>query len=251
MAICVPKHVICNWYVPTFVAGTTPSLLQETDETRARLVAGGSFFRSVDVGPYTNNIQVTSTWEVNDGGWRVYNPGAPDFDTLLDIGRVRLSLSTGVPAQDESYTATQTYTGGSPAWTVNAIPSLRTQLSSSNLVTMPVSDIQQPWNIGLDADHLEEFDSFLAGGTGGPTTPTGLAGIRTGPAQSLIYIKNSEINSSDGSMNALQITRYWNGACWKAYDPLSPDCNDPADSIGSPPTGAPLFCELGPESDCP
>lgn len=238
MGICVPKHVVCNWYTPTFAAGTTPCLLQETNETRSRRVVGGTFFRSVDVGTYVNNIQVESIWQVDDGGWRDYNTGAPNFDTLFDVVGVKLNITDG--AVFESYTASQPYSGGSPAWLSSAIPSLRSQLSSSVLVTMPANDVQEPWNTGLDDDHLAEFSlTNLSGGTGGPITAGGLDSLRTGPAQTLIYIKKSEINNSNGTMDDIQITRYWNGTCWKTYDPLLPDCEDPNNPPDCSGTGCP------------
>lgn len=247
MGVCVPKNITCRWYVPTFTSGSTPCTLVSYDESRARTSLGGSFFRSVDVGIHTNDITISNAWQVDDGGWRAYNSGT---DTLADVGRVELSITDGIII--ELYHADQSYDDGGSTWVVNAIPSLRTLLSSSILITMPDTDIPHPWDSAVnDGDHLTEFViTNLSGGTGGPTTQGELNSIRTGPATTMIYINNSEINNVDGSSTELRETRYWNGYCYKLYSPTNPDCTDPSLSVGSPPTGSPLFCELGPGADC-
>ena len=247
MGICVPKNITCGWYTPTFTSGSTPCTLLSYDESRSRVALGGSFFRSIDVGTHTNDITISNIWQVDDGGWRAYNS---DTDTLEDVGRVELSITDGTIV--ELYHADQRYSDSSSSWIVNAIPSLRGLLSASILITMPSIDIPQPWDSSINGgDHLTEFIvTNLSGGTGGPTTQGELAFIRTGPASTIIYINNSEVDNVDGSSTELRETRYWNGYCYKLYNPTIPDCTDPSLSVGSPPTGSPLFCELGPEADC-
>jgi len=101
---------------------------------------------------------------------------------------------------------------------------------------------------------IEEFTfTNLSGGKN--DAPADLSNIRTGPALKMIYFQATEKNSEIGEL--ISETRYWNGACWKAYDPLNPDCIDASKYGGSPvtylgsPVGSPEFlsCSLGPT--CP
>ena len=257
MGICVPKHIVCDWYAPVFTPGPTGCTLPIYSESKARLLIGGSFFRSKDIGAQTNEIWISSTWQVHAGGspndWRDYNAGGGD--TIADVVGVDIIITNNVIT--EPYRADQ-IGAGSPPWTLSGIPSLRSQLSTSQLVEMPEIDVQtvltspeDTWDSTADDDdHLAEFSStYLSGGTSGPTTKAELDAIRTGPALTMVYIDTSEKGNADGSITELGETRYWNGYCYKGYTPDAPDCHDPADHTGSP-AGSPPFCGSGPESDC-
>lgn len=257
MSICVPKHIVCDWYTPVFVPGNAGCSLPIHTEEKSRLLIGGSFFRSKDVGFLANDIQVASEWQVDDGGWRAYNAST---DTLDDVKQVELTVTDGI-ITEPYYVAAQEGSIGSPTWISSGISSLRSQLATSVLIEMPTIDLQTPgtnpgddtWNSALDDDdHLEQFSlTNLTGGNEGPITQAGLNNIRTGPSFSMVYISSSEINNSTGILEDVNETRYWNGSCYKGYSSIVPDCEDPTLSTGSPPTGSPLFCELGPSSNCP
>jgi len=253
MSICVPRHIACGWYEPNFIAGNESCELQIFTESRSRLLEGGTFFRSIEIGQHTENIQIGCKWQVATGGspaWRYYGGG----DTLADVGQVELTITNGTTT--EIFFAAQQIVGspnGSPIIWVNAIPNLRAQLigspSGSQLVDMPEDDIQTimggsptTWKASLyDADYIGEFLlSNLVGGSGGPTTETELDKIRTGSVMTMLYIDQSESDNPDGSLSDVKETRYWNGACWKYYDPIAiaPDC-DGLSLCGSP-LGSPL-----------
>lgn len=268
MGICVPKHIVCDWYTPNFTAGVISCELKIDTENVARLAAGGTFFRSIFAGTQANSIVVSSNWQVCAiGGCGVGSPANDWIDytgsggsPMLDIVGVKLTITDSITV--ETYYAAQNgvlVTGGSPEttafeWQTSAIDSLRSQVTtSSQLITMPTIDTQAPWNYGspapTDSDHLVEFNSNLAGGNGPSSTVDYLDAIRTGPALTMVYISFSDAGVSDGTMTELGEIRYWNGACWKEYNPTSPDCEDPV-NVGSPEGSPRLFCELGPSSDC-
>lgn len=243
---CVPKPVACNWHIPTFTASATMCTLPEYNELRSRVAAGGTFFRSSDVGAQMNNIQVSCVYEIFSGGeWIPGGIGSP----YSFSGRAHLVLDNGIDTQDY-YATLNAFKGGSPIqiiWSDGGIADLRAQLEiGSPLVRMPIYDIVQPWKygspeVGVDSDHISEFSINLSGGSGGPdgTIRANLDAIRTGPAYTSVYIKYSERNTVDGSQLLLGEVQYWNGACWKFDDPANPPC-----------AGSPLNCTGGPEADC-
>lgn len=235
MSSCIPKHIYCGTYAPDFQPGNTPCTLQTFNETRSRLQAGNAFFRSIEVGTHTNNIQVSCEWQFNNAG--VWTPTTDDSQ----VERVELIVTNGTDT--EIYHADQSGSINGTTllfeWTTNAIPSLESQINSaSNLITMDVTDVQQPWPMEPapiePIDHIDQFVlTNLTGGTGGPNDPdTHLPRIRTGPSLSMIHIIQSEINQADGTMEEVSETRYWNGFEWLGYDPETPDCVD----IENPPT---------------
>jgi hypothetical protein len=264
MGICVPKHVVCGWYEPVFVAGATGCTLP-TDNThpgnglgverKGRLEAGGAFFRSLEFGPQTNNINITSTWQVYDGGdWRDYIAGS---DLFTDIIGVKLVVTDGVTT--ETYTADQTpigvsplvgWNGGSPT-DAKSIDVIKQEVAtSSSLIIMPDTDGIGNWpsNSPPDPDDprdtatgLDEFSDTLKNGSGPNTDPSWLNTIRTGPVMTLVMVTDSE-DANGNLVEDANVTRYWNGACWKSYDPTNPDCADP--------NNPPADCGLGPASDC-
>jgi len=248
---CIPKHIACGWYSPEdgsppgFVAGPESCVLSSFTESRGRLTAGGTFFRSISFGPATDNIQISTKWVVNSGSpVEYYNSGT---HALSDVERVELVIteSTNSPVY---YYAPQTYVTptGSPlvgGWTISAIGELRNQLSL--VVNMPNKDVPAGWdNTGSpvdDADHLGEFDENLTGGSYGNPI---LVDIRTGPALSMIFIDTSEDIGTGATIEGNFGIRYWNGACWKLDDLINPDCTE---FVGSPLLPV---CPASPADDC-
>ena len=135
MSVCVPKNIVCGTYVPDFVPGNQPCILQSFNETRARLLGGGAFFRSVDVGAQNNIIRVSCIWQQLVGVIWV-NTSSPTL-----CGRIELTITNGIIT--ETYHADQSGTTVLPvgmepgvfSWNINAIPSMETQLLSSGLVS--------------------------------------------------------------------------------------------------------------------
>ena len=259
MSICVPKHITCNWYTPDFVAGNSPCVLQGKSETRSRLTAGGIQLRSTDFGVKSDNIQI----ELKIYNGTISFPGfqapyftsgtglAPPCGTLGTVGDFTTELIelivTFVPTGISTYYyACQQTNTGSPSCTENGTANLQDALNQDvdSIVELPSSD---NGFINNQCAISAITSSLLSGGT--PIAPVA-DNYRTGPAFTMLYITTSE--NADGTATGLGNygTRYWNGACWKGYDPTTPDCTDPSLSIGSPPTGSPLLCELGPTSDC-
>jgi len=240
MSVCVPKHVVCGWYTPDFTAGNTGCTLPTAvSETRGKLTAGGTFFRSIEFGSHVDNINITATYQVGGAGspdsWRDYNTGSPAFDVFTDIVGVKVVITDGITT--EPYYISQEAFGESPeaGWSANGIDELRTKVGGSALITMPALDNNGGWDKNTDEDnHLEAFSGSLNGGTGAPVT--GLGSIRTGPFYTLYHIQDSE--DDNGDTYTANVVRYWNGASWNAFSSTSPECADP----NNPPTD----CNLGP-----
>ncbi len=248
MAICVPKHIICNWYTPSFIPGTANCVLQSYNEVRARLVSGGTFFRSIEPGSKGNNIELKVTWEYQDGSgnW---------IETIIDTEVQRVHLYVYYKGNlVEEFTAPQDGADdgmGNFVWN-SGIPDLRNTVNNnSNYITMPTIDVQQPWDSSTDdQDHLGHFDTTsLTGGVAGPSDPSSVSPpIRTGPYYDLILISSSEVPNgpipdklNNGSMVDVNRIYYWNGACWLDF---SLDCYDPENL----PPG--FDCSGGPSTQC-
>lgn len=259
MGECVPNHIACEWHEPDFVSGSEGCSLTTFNESKARLLIGGTFFRSIGIGSNQNNISVESVWQVDDGGLRDYN-GATDLET--DVVEVLVTIRiNGIVQAPSPYHVPQvgvTVTGGSPEfnytnWTTSAIDGLRTLLSSSIILNMPDIDLKvdgagspNTWNRFVDeGSHLTEFSASLSGGSGGPADGTqDFTDIRTGPIYNLVFIVESEVNTDDGSVDDVNELRFWNGNCWKPFDSNAPECSLPTTIPGS------AVCLAGPESEC-
>lgn len=251
MSVCVPKHIVCQTYIPDFVADATVCTLQVFSERKSRLEAGGTLFRSVEVGTPTNNISVSCEWQTIGG----VQTSIPD-----DVAQVKVIITDGVTI--ETYITPQSYSD--PNWVVNAIPNLRDQINTTNpssLIRMPEFDTNEqfvePVDIVtlVDADHLAEFVATnLSGGNGSPEV-AGLSGLRTGPVFSLVLIDSSEINNEDGKFDNIDEPRYWGQVDgspvtldWLSFTPKG-DCLDPSDPnnviiVGSGSPALPYECGI-------
>lgn len=258
MTVCIPKHIACEWWNPEtdggFVAGPESCVLSVFQQTRARLVKGGAFFRSTSFGPTADTISITSTWQVGEGSPVVWRDFVSGSDPLTSVGQVKLIVTVGSQMPIE-YTAAQTYTTSPNTWDVSAIDGFRTKFEGvgSPLVypepiSLPITDNIQPW-VGAtdDADHLGEFTAtFLSGGEfrDADDNAPDIMDIRTGPAFTMIYIGETEDDVGE-RVPGDGIVRYYNGACWKVDDLANPDC---AVFTGSPPTPD---CSGGAVGNCP
>jgi len=258
MSTCVPQHVVCDWYTPDFTPGPTPCTLQSFDERRSRLGVVGVFFRSKNVGPRNNNIKVECVWITNnlDGSFQPIGTIVGTTDEMA-VQSVWLKVFNGSVMVEEWFVAQNFVSEGvdpDPDVWISAIPSLKSRINSepTSLIEMNITDVQQPWPVFDEEEppaqilplFLGTFPiTSMSGATGGPADPNShTPKLRTGPAQSIILIGNSEINNADGSMSILNATRYWNGACWLRFDPNAPDCADPNNPQG---------CDQDPSTKCP
>jgi len=225
MSFCVPKHIAClgdTAYTPNFINGPTPCTLLSVNETKSRLSID-TLFRSRNVGYEVNNITIACQWLNSIGG--PASIGSPIVAS--DVAQVKLTVTYGAYTQD--YLANQSYDSGTGTWS-SAIPNLRSQINGdvNSVIDMPTSDN----GLVTDGDYLTSFSTTnMVGGTGAPLDPDA-AGIRTGPILALVYISSSEINTTDGTLAPLHETRYYNGQCWKLFDPTANNC---ATYAGSPP----------------
>jgi len=167
--------------------------------------------------PTINNttffIQVTLT--VDDGintpdiytscQYQVYYAGAGSPLTgAWEWKRNAVHDESYLPSLPSSYPDNVDYTVG-----------FRNQLVSSTIATLPDIDIQtigigspDGWDSSIyDPDHIASFtNSNLTGGSGPPDLPT--SAIRTGPAISMIYIRNSDA-TVDGSILTIDTVKVW------------------------------------------
>lgn len=203
-----------HWsYRPTFTSGLTPSTIPTFTETRARISAGGTLFRSHGVGSDKNTIEIEVFQSVDMFTLNVYRGG--------------ILLETYGPA-------TQTENAGAPTTcSPNLIKTFRTLVNASSvLIEMPSIDEGGlgggSFDASLDdAGCLSPFPrSFLSSGTGGPTDGAGLAAIRTGHDRSMIAIQQTELvndnHTDDGAMILPAPDRrvqQWNGTVWVTYTP--------------------------------
>jgi hypothetical protein len=185
-------------------------------EHRSRLFAGGTYFRSLEQNPSQNNISLQIADNID---------GNPDKFRLT----VRYYEVLG-----QSVTATETYDviqvpglgDGEYTCDINAILLLRTAVNgASQYIEM------YPRGTDLGFDYRGEdvivsdngclttiLETFMSGGTGGPTGPEQIAKIDTGPQRTIIVISTSEKENGE-SANPLPHKKImqWNGNEWITY----------------------------------
>jgi hypothetical protein len=201
-----PKYheLICNTYTPDFTAGSTSCTLQSAPlVTKSRLVAGGSFFRSVKDGGTGNVNAIVLECILTPRG------GSPD----VDDGILRITNVDGT-IQDVPFV--QKYGGGSPHCIINGVDALRTALSGNTIVTMPLLDDVQPWDASTN-DAACEMSAFGPTPMGGATVlPDATAAIRTGPAYSLFHVLQAETGDK-GEITDVDAISEWDGTEWVAH----------------------------------
>lgn len=199
---CYPEYV----YVPDFVVTPAGEVAPDCiapgyTENRARLFAGGTYFRSKLQGPSWNNTQVR----------------------VIDNLNGTLTCTVTHPSYPiETYIVTQTPGAlpGDPC-SPNGIGSLRTAMNNNptSILELYTRGIDMFDIGGEDAPCLSAFPFVsLSGGSGGPTDSAGLAGIRTGPTRSIIIIRTQEdINGYPITPPASKRVQQWNGTSWISY----------------------------------
>lgn len=233
-SLCCPDYAAI--YQPCCFDGSLPVTLPSYGEQRARLMAGGTFFRSVFSGGLGNLVTVSIIW----------------LDSLNNVTTdplvmTNLHLTISGPNEDGSpftknYIVPQSaveVTGGSPAltsivWT-SGIPALRTAVNNDStcILSMPVLDETSGWGLGspilTDSDHLSISSGSLSGASGPPTDAGILAGINTSEVVTMCYIKHAEHTNlvspqdaklNSGSINVFNVSvKEWTGTAWRVYTP--------------------------------
>ena len=201
-------------------------------ETRARLFAGGTFFRSVNAGATQNRISVEYVIPVSTIVLNVYYKDVlrESFDSGLTPEPPPPPLGSPPSAADCTGTVAK---------------ALRTMVNgTSQYIEMPPIDhggtefgprLFQASNgasqtpPGDDCDNLFG-PTYLSGGSGPPRTSAGLAAIRTGPERSMVILRRTEIITKTAADPGLlvdppanQKVRQWDGEEWVPYVPNA-DC---------------------------
>lgn len=232
-------------YRPSFIASAQDCIMPKSNETRARLFAGGTFFRSIDVGTAMNYIYLEITNPINN-------------TFVLTVNRH--NPSTGIITETETYTVQESVIVGTPAVPPDpnisgdpgtpagadqstAIPALRSQVNTNSLMIrmmpraidplgVPVIPLPDIYDSGADDSSISIFPTTpLSGANGAPTPPPST--LRTGPERSMFYVESSEYHSplypgdipfdnSDGHLSAVYKTIEWNGdiQAWVHYTPF-------------------------------
>jgi hypothetical protein len=186
------------------------------NEWRARLDAGGTFFRSKDVGSEQNAITVQV---------QLSAPTPPHNVTLT----VRKGAITEVYTAPQDYS--EEFNGPDGAFsgynvTVDAIAAIRTQVNASSaLIEMPARNFDVVDAAGIDGDTGRAVRGIegpgadgvftvlaqtnLAGGSSVASSP---AGIRTGPDRTLIHVNRSERNNANGAVTEVNSMMQWSGS---------------------------------------
>lgn len=193
-------------------------------EKRARLFAGGTFFRSKNAGSSANLIAVEVINVTVGSGilLNVYNDG-----TLVE--------TYGPVASDNvspcSPTAADDFRSLVNANTNSLIEMPPIDYGGEPFATTAVFDEDNaPEDMVPGDDCMNLFPpTNLSGGEGPPTDDQTLASIRTGPERSLVIVKLTEIINNDPTDDGKLVeppfekVRQWNGVDWVGYAPNS-DC---------------------------
>jgi len=246
--ICLPKHIICNTFVPDFTPGPTKCVLQTFDERKARLTSGGSLFRSLDIGADEDAITIEAVW---------LDPSGSVTLITSNVETVRLTISKS-GASTEIFSASQVLDTDT-VWLEDARPQLASQVNASSvLISMNKCDIETSFVLSGSGGGSNAFQNIvsttnLSGGDGGPTTvPT--SSIRTGPFQALFFVNDSELSNSIGNLVETLEIREWRNVIggsanefdWLAkQDPVpGSTCFDP-EAIAASAGGTSAFCATG------
>ena len=209
-------------YKPKFVPGPTPCQIKSFVMYRGRLLIGGTFFRNRHVGGHHPQLQCQLLTNELDGNLQPIGPLV--YTTELSLHKsVELHVwgvgKTGTPS-DKKYYASQTFIVGGPpdyidTWT-NAIPSLRSQINAKDpLVTMPTSDVIEPYNTSEETYIIPFGPASMYVETTAPSTPAGLAQLRTGPDETIIFVTQSETETIDnGALQDVNALFSWDGTSW-------------------------------------
>lgn len=177
-----------------FTASNESCRMPVFHEHRARLTAGGTFFRTVQQSKSQNltALELTST-QLN-----VY------YDNVL---REQFNATSGA----------------------GSIAALRALVNNtSTIIEMPmvltdIFDSRTVENDGVGGGLTPFTLTRMSGGDGGPTDGLGIEAIRTGPERTLVMIATTEdINGRPILKRFDQRMQQWNGVNWLPYDNAIP-----------------------------
>jgi len=228
-----PKYhkLVCDTYTPDFTATGENCVLQTVEEvTKARLVQGGTFFRSVKDGGSgdVNNIMLECV---------VAAGSPPGTDNVV----FKITDIDAIEVVDRTvYTIEFTQDSGSPCSIGDdGIKKLRDVLNAGSPnypypVIMPEVDNKQPWDASTQDAHCTIAEFTPAVSMGGATVlPDGSVSIRTGPSFTLFHIQNAETGNK-GEITAVDALSEWDGVQWIAYP----------SELHEAGTGSPALCDI-------
>ncbi len=203
MSALFPKYheLICDTYTPAFIPGPAPCVLSSGNVSRARLVAGSAFFRSVEVKSSVDVNEIILECNITklENGPDFWSENV-DFKIIDPAGNITI-----IPTFRQ-----RTETGSCLA---NGFVQLRNLLRYNPVVNMPKIDVQQPWNNLTDEGcFVRAFPpTKMAGAVG---EPIDIPPIRTGPTFTLFHKNQSEQNSDTGEFEPLNEMVEWTGTQW-------------------------------------
>lgn len=195
---CLPSYA----YQPTFTASGTTCTIPVYNKHRARLFAGGTYFRSIFQSSDWNNITLSIH---TSAGNHILTVSHPDYPTETFSIQQAASIDGILPCTP-------------------GIAEMRTAVNhpttGSDIIEMPVrgSDVQFDAG-GVDSLCLSTFTvTNMMGGSGAPTDGASLATIRTGPSRSIIALQTMEdIDGTPITPPESERTQQWNGTGWVEY----------------------------------
>lgn len=212
-------------FQPTFFKPSdTPCDLLVTDETKARLISGGTFFRSLDTGKVANNIYIRGSLvqATISTQYYVLTVVQKDPNTFLDL----VTESFNVLYENSPDLPTISPPGPPQFPTILPTPSpsitkLRVKVSEgSQLIEMPSPGQDYLYPDIIDSNHLSLIPlTPLRGGNGAPIPPDPeFFQIRTGPDRLLTFIVRRDFGTTLATVNEIQ---EWDGTKWVPYDRIS------------------------------
>jgi hypothetical protein len=233
-------------YRPDFTASEVDCFMPKSNEIRSRLWAGGTFFRSINVGESMNFIELNIVNTINNTFVLTINRRDPITNDILETETYSVDESVTAGSPEIPPDPLDPLDPGTPATPdkSTALPALRLLVNTySNIIRMkerainadgvPVMPPPDIHDSSGDATTISSFLPILmSGAQGGPTPPP--PALRTGPERSMWYIESSEyhaplypgdpaFNNEDGHLSAVYKTIQWNGDIhsWIAYTPFT------------------------------
>jgi len=214
-----PKYnpLICGNYSPNFTAGAVPCTLQSVARVaRARLLAGNTFFRSVQTAAFVDVNSINLNCTVTPLG----------IVGTVQSEQVDLIITDEFGVVNPTISIIQEIDLGSPTTCISHGPSLlRAALTGNPSVIMPPSDdgdggsgwsIVGPTPPNLEPCFIIPFNANLSGGIGLPPGGDG-SSIRTGPTFTLMHIQEAETGpAGEIDINVNEISE-WDGTQWIAH----------------------------------
>ena len=220
---CRPSYIIDESYIPTSTP-TEPAVAPSFNETRSRLFAGGTFFRSKNGSTSANLISIEY---VDDAG-----------SIRLNVYDNNVLTETFGPV---AFDAPDLGAIDPPLCVLSANPAMRLLVNEvSNLIQMPPLDHggsaggAATWTAAnLPDDTIPGDDCAvlfvkisLTGGDGPPTDASGLASIYTGPERTLSILRLTEIVLDTSADPGILVDPpsnkkviQWDGNNWIPYIP--------------------------------